>query len=118
MSLAKEQRIERLKKTMDFIAYGSLGLDIMISAITVLSMYHIGNPSVYLGPINLLLTAVVALTILLAITIVTMIHYEHVYVRLTDIHVRVKNGFSKFTKSRYAYSPRKGLLEKIVDRFF
>jgi len=103
---------------MDFIAYGSLGLDITISAITVASMYHFGNFQKLLAPINLMLTAVVALTILLAIMIVTLLHYEHVYIRLTSIQSRVKERMERFTKSRYEYSPKKGLLEKIADRFF
>lgn len=58
-----------VRKTLDRLAYASLVLDICIAAITTLSFFDVGNPQVLLVPVNYLLTAVVALSIVMFVVL-------------------------------------------------
>ena len=55
----------RIRKTLDRLAYASLVLDICIAIITTLSVLDVGNPQHLLVPISYLLTIVVALSIIM-----------------------------------------------------
>lgn len=78
----KFTKIERLKKTIDRVAYGSLILDICIAIVTSLSILGIGNTELILMPINYMLTIVVVLSIGLFVTLIVLKHEENIFDRL------------------------------------
>jgi len=70
-----------IRKTLDRLAYASLVLDVCIAVITSLSYFDLGNHQSLLGPINYLLTAVVGLTIVLAVLLLLTIAKERQVIR-------------------------------------
>jgi len=92
----KYANIEKIKKTMDRVAYCSLILDVCIALITTLSIFHIGNPEFILMPINYMLTIVVILSISLFITLFILKHEETV--------------LDKLLRRKYQYKPKSNSL--------
>jgi len=115
----KYSKIERLKKTIDKVAYGSLVLDICIAIITSLSIMNIRNTEFILMPINYMLTIVVILSIGLFITLMVLKHEESILDKLLmrKYYYQYKNNFDKLRKYTYRYKNRmKTLLEKIKSK--
>lgn len=92
-------KIERIRKTIDAVAYGSLILDICIAIITSLSIMNIKNTELILAPINYMLTVVVALSIVLFITLFALKHEEDILNNLLN--------------RKYRYRPK---LHSLLDR--
>lgn len=67
-------KIEKIRKTLDMVAYTSLILDICIAMITFLSILKISYPGPVLVTINYMLTVIVILSIGLFITLFVMTH--------------------------------------------
>ena len=88
------EHIQKIRKTIDKIAYCSLFLDVCIAIVTTLSILHIGNPEAVLIPLSYMLTIVVVLSIGLFITLVALRHEENILVRL------INGGFT------YRYKPK------------
>jgi membrane protease YdiL (CAAX protease family) len=82
---------KKLKKFIDWLAYGSLLLDICIAIITLSSMFYPVGIVTYLGPVNIALSIVVVFSIVSAAMIVGIKFYEEMLFRKFMIKVRVKN---------------------------
>jgi len=87
---------ERMKKLMDWLAYGSLGLDICITIITLSSLFFPNNLGQYLGSVNIILSLVVVLSIVSALLMVGSRIYEALLFRTFHLRLRVKNHISTF----------------------
>lgn len=82
---------EKLKKIMDWLAYGSLIMDICITIITVSSLYYPSNLEQYLARVNVILSAIVILSIASALMMVGSKIYEQLLFRTFKIRIRVRN---------------------------
>lgn len=87
------KNIDRIKRAIDRIAYASLVLDICIAIITTLSIMKIGDPQAILIPVNYMLTAVVALSLLLFISLF-LLKYERKILDSLSVRYRFHNIFS------------------------
>jgi membrane protease YdiL (CAAX protease family) len=87
---------ERLKKFMDWLAYGSLVLDICITIITLSSIYYPLELESYLGHVNIVLSVVVVLSLISAAMIVGIRIYEEVLFRTFRIRNRIKRQSIRF----------------------
>jgi len=100
----KFEKMERLKKTIDKVAYASLILDICIAIVTSLSIFNVGNPQNILVPINYMLTIVVILSIGLFITLFVMKHEEDILSNLMNTRYRYRpnsHSFLNRMKNKY-----------------
>jgi len=100
----KFEKMERLKKTIDKVAYASLILDICIAIVTSLSIFNVGNPQNILVPINYMLTIVVILSIGLFITLFVMRHEEDILSNLMNTRYRYRpksHSFLNRMKNKY-----------------
>jgi len=88
---------ERLKKFMDRLAYGSLGLDICITIITVSSIYYPLELGKYLGSVNIVLSIVVILSIISAALIVGIRIYEEILFRTYKIRSHIRGHVNKLS---------------------
>lgn len=99
------KHVQKIKRTINKIAYCSLFLDACIAIVTTLSILRIGNPETILIPLSYMLTFVVVLSMGLFITLVALRHEENVLVRL------INGGFV------YRYKPKTdSLLDKINSK--
>lgn len=89
---------ERLKKFIDWLAYGSLVLDICITIITLSSIFYPLDFQKYLGSVNAVLSIVVILSIASALMIVGIRIYEELLFRTYKIRVHVKNHMHRLRK--------------------
>lgn len=89
-------KIEKLRKTIDKVAYASLILDICIAIVTSLSILNIGNPQPFLAPINYMLTLVVVLSIGLFITLFLLKHEEHLLDNLLNRRYKYRPKLNSF----------------------
>ena len=84
--LPRTKRIEQVRKTLDYLAYASLFFDICIAAITSMSIIGFGgNRTLFLIPINYLLTGVVILSLVSFATLLILKHEETILVKLLRI---------------------------------
>lgn len=107
---------ERLKKFMDWLAYGSLGLDICITIITVSSIYYPLELEKYLGSVNVVLSVVVIFSIISAVLIVGIRIYEEILFRTYKIRNRIRSHVNKL--SGYRSSTRVFKLRRKIRELF
>jgi membrane protease YdiL (CAAX protease family) len=107
---------ERLKKFMDWLAYGSLGLDICITIITVSSIYYPLELEKYLGSVNVVLSVVVIFSIISAVLIVGIRIYEEILFRTYKIRNRIRSHVNKL--SGYRSSSRVFKLRRKIREVF
>jgi hypothetical protein len=91
---------KRLKKLIDWFAYGSLVLDICIAIITLSSMFYRLGIETYLGPVNIALSIVVVLSLTSALMIVGIRFYEGLLFRSLMIKIRIKNHINRLKMKR------------------
>jgi len=111
---------ERLKRLMDYLAYGSLGLDIFITIITLSSIYYPLALEKYLGSVNVLLSVVVILSIISAGLIVGLRVYEEILFRSYKIrnHIRTHvNRLSGYRHSTRAFRFKRKMKEIFGSRY-
>jgi len=89
---------KRLKKFIDWLAYGSLVLDICITIITLSSIFYSLDFQKYLGSVNAVLSIVVILSIASALMIVGIRIYEELLFRTYKIRTHVKNHMYRLRK--------------------
>jgi len=113
-------RPERLKKFIDWLAYGSLVLDICITIITLYSIFYRANIEKYLGPVNILLSIVVIVSIASAIMIVGVRVYEEILFRSFMIRMHIRNRVMRLRRFDWIRSKMFDVYEwkKKVRRFF
>jgi hypothetical protein len=85
------EKIEKIRRLIDKVAYYSLFLDICIASITTFSLLHIGNPEPILIPVNYLLTIVVVLSIGLFVTLFYLKHEENIMGNLMGTKYKFKH---------------------------
>lgn len=92
-------RIEKLKKTLNAIAYGSLALDVAIAVVTLASFHVYSNE---LGRIqyflNVALTVEVIVTIVLVLSMLAVGHYQRMLdnlIRMGELLTGRRRGFDK-----------------------
>jgi membrane protease YdiL (CAAX protease family) len=113
-------RPERLKKFMDWLAYGSLGLDICITIITVSSIYYPLELERYLGSVNVVLSVVVIFSIISAVLIVGIRIYEEILFRTYKIrsHIRTHvNRLSGYRSSTHIFRLKRKIREVFGFRY-
>jgi len=82
---------QRLKKFIDWMAYGSLGLDICITVITLSSIFFPSDIEKYIGTVNVALSIVVIMSIASAVMIVGVRVYEELLFRTCAVRYNIKN---------------------------
>ncbi len=93
---AELERVEKMEKLLEHIAYGSLVLDFMIAVITLLSIntgtYSVGELQ---RLVNYAITAVLIVSAVLFIAIRVMVHYEKIIDHFAQYAVFGGNGKKK-----------------------
>jgi len=85
------RRIEKIKKLLEYIAYGSLGFDAGIAIVTLISIHiYAKELDVLLKYLNYGLTAVVLLSIFLFLVLLFMSHYEKIIENFLDLGFKIK----------------------------
>lgn len=92
---------EKMKKIMDWLAYGSLVADICITIITLSSLFYPNNLAQYLGSVNIILSVVVILSMASAFLIVGSKIYEEFLFRTFGLRYRMKNHISRIRGKLY-----------------
>jgi len=90
----REQRIYKLRRTIHYIAYGSLVLDICITVLTLLSLFQSFNPEGILVPVNYLLTVVVVISLVAGVMVIYMEHAEKLFEKSVMLRAHLTYGFS------------------------
>jgi len=79
MSLIRARRLQRLKRTLDIIAYGSTVIDAAIMLLVLLSLSGvIAGANVILAEVNLVLTLVIGLFIVTGCAFVLTLKYDRI----------------------------------------
>jgi hypothetical protein len=89
---------KRLKRLIEWLAYGSLLLDICITIITLSSIFYPTNIEKYLGPVNIVLSIVVILSIASAAMIVGVRVYWELLFRTYTIRSRIRSRVLRLRK--------------------
>jgi hypothetical protein len=89
-SYMKNKNIQKIERTIDFLAYGSLLLDVCIAFITALSLLNITTGEFILVPIHYMLTAVVAMSLTSGAMLVYLRHYERIMAEILRMKYRIK----------------------------
>jgi len=85
------RRIEKIKKLLEYIAYGSLGFDAGIAIVTLVSIHiYAKELDILLKYLNYGLTAVVLLSIFLFLVLLFMSHYEKIIENFLDLRFKMK----------------------------
>jgi membrane protease YdiL (CAAX protease family) len=114
---------KRLKRFIDWLAYGSLVLDICITAITLSSIFYPADIQKYLGTVNITLSVVVILSVASAVMIVGIRIYEELLFRTYGLRARIENHVSRLRRfdwvrhrmfDKYSWQRR---FRKIFGRF-
>jgi len=93
---------EKLKKFMDWMAYGSLFFDICITIITLSSLFYPNNLEQYLGSVNILLSIIVVFSITSAVLMIGSKIYEQMFFRPYRFKYGMRNRLSKFKNRIYS----------------
>jgi len=85
------KKVEKIKKLLEYIAYGSLGFDAGISVVTLVSLHlYAKELDLILKYLNYGLTAVVLLSVFLFLVLLVMSHYEKMIERFLELKFRMK----------------------------
>jgi len=85
------RRVEKIKKLLEYIAYGSLGFDAGIAIVTLVSIHiYAKELDILLKYLNYGLTAVVLLSIFLFLVLLFMSHYEKIIENFLDLRFKMK----------------------------
>jgi len=95
---------EKMKKLMDWLAYGSLFMDICITIITLSSIFYPSNLGQYLGSVNILLSIVVILSIASAVMMIGSKIYEIFLFRTFKLRYAARSHFWKLKNKIYRRS--------------
>jgi len=111
---------ERLKKLIDWLAYGSLVLDICITIITLSSMLYPADIEKYLGPVNILLSIVVILSVASALMIIGVKVYEEMLFRTFMIRMHIRNHVMRLRRFDWIRNKMFDIYEwrRKIRRFF
>lgn len=86
MQYTEYQRIRKLRKILDIIAYGSLGIDVAIAVVTLIGLniysQQLNHIQYYL---NLALTAEVIVTMVILVSLAYLYHYEKILDNLASL---------------------------------
>ena len=107
-SSRNSEKVVKLRRLIDKLAYGSLVLDICIAIVTALSLFQISEPGFLLMPVNILLTIVVILSIGSGVLIVFLEHYEKILTKTLNIRDKIKDKIAVLMNSRNKYHYRLG----------
>ena len=100
-SYVNNQRIVKIQRAIDLLAYGSLFLDICIALITSLSLLNITTGEHIMVPIHYILTAVVAMSLISIGMLLYMKHYERIMAELLRIKCKIRMPLSS-PRTRYS----------------
>jgi len=89
-SYTNNKKIEKLQRTIDMLAYGSLFLDICIAFITTMSLLKIARGEFILESINYLLTSVVAMSLISGGMLLYLKHYEKLMTEFLRIKYKIR----------------------------
>jgi magnesium-transporting ATPase (P-type) len=103
----REQRIQRLRRTIDYLAYGSLVLDICITILTLLSLFQQFNQASILVPVNYLLTIVVIVSVASASLLVYLKHEEKLLGNALRLSNHIRERFDRLKNPHYRYIKKK-----------
>jgi hypothetical protein len=89
-SYVDNKKIERVQRTIDLLAYGSLFLDICIALVTFLSLMNFSSGEVIMVPIHYILTAVVGMSLISGAMLLYLKHNERMMARLYQMKYKIK----------------------------
>ena len=85
------KRIEKIKKLLEYIAYGSLGFDAGIAIVTLVSVHlYAKELDLVLKYLNYGLTAVVLLSVFLFLVLLFVSHYEKMIESFLELRFKMK----------------------------
>ncbi len=94
-------RIERLKKLLEYVAYGSLGLDAAIAIVTLVSVnIYKGQLDQILLYLNYSLTVEVLISVVLFLALVVLSHYEKLIDGFAEIGFKIKLSMERDVKRK------------------
>lgn len=96
MIVNRRLQVEKTKRMMDIIVYSSSAIDIVIAILVTVSYLKLGDTKFILVPVEYMLTATVALTIVLGILLMYMKHYESMLAGFLHVGGHIKLHISKF----------------------
>ena len=108
-SYVNDQRIVKIQRTIDLLAYGSLFLDVCIALLTSLSLANIRTGEQLMVPIHYTLTAVVLMSLTSIGMLLYLKHYERIMAEFLRMKCRIK---MPLTSPRMRYSLRWTLRDK------
>ncbi len=96
--------VEKMKKIFEYVAYGSLGVDMAITIVTLLSA-NSGAGQLYGIQLllNWALSAVFIVSLILFAAIVVMSHYEKIIDHFAEIGFRVQNRHKRGRQRKLHY---------------
>lgn len=96
--------VEKLRRLIDIIAYGTTALDAAIAIVTLFGLSQVGREKL-LVPIEMLLTVIVLLAAISAFLIVSVKIYEMMLIRTFKIRHQIKLRVNSLNK--YSYKKRR-----------
>ena len=85
------KRIEKIRRLLEYIAYGSLGFDAGIAVVTLVSLHiYAKELNLVLKYLNYGLTAVVLLSVFLFLVLLVISHYEKMIESFLDLKFKMK----------------------------
>ena len=116
-SYVNDQRIVKIQRTIDLLAYGSLFLDVCIALLTSLSLANIRAGEQLMVPIHYTLTAVVVMSLTSIGMLLYLKHYERIMAEFLRMKCRIK---MPLTSPRMRHSLRWTMrqIQKKIKRYF
>jgi len=110
----RQQRIEKLRKSINYLAYGSLVLDICIAVLTLLSLLQLFDSQYVLLPVNYLLTIVVIVSLASASMMVYLKHEEKLLGNALRLTNHIRQRFYRFKNKPYRYYQKRRFFDFIL----
>ncbi|MGC9099300.1 MAG: hypothetical protein ACP5HW_01995 [Candidatus Micrarchaeia archaeon] len=91
MKYSDIERIKKIRRTLDYIAYGSLAFDAGIALITLISVHFYAKElTTALKYLNYGLTAVIVISGILFLILLYLSHYEKMIEKFAELNLRLR----------------------------
>ncbi|MGC8662765.1 MAG: hypothetical protein ACP5RT_03200 [Candidatus Micrarchaeia archaeon] len=95
------KRIEKLKKILEYIAYGSLAFDAGVAIVTLASVHFYAKElAILLKYLNLGLTAIILVSAILFLVLLYLSHYEKIIEKFAELSLKSKINKSQSNKRK------------------
>jgi hypothetical protein len=88
------RKVEKTKRTLDYIVYAGSGLEIAVASITLLTHFGLKEHKYLLAPVEYMMTAIVVMTAAVGGLFLWLKHYEKIMYNLAMFQSQTKNTLS------------------------